>query len=77
MRTPAQRNRRKTAYRVLNVVFILIGVAHLVALRQGDIQDDAFPWKVSIAILWLAVAGIWVAVSRIWGELAETDTAPK
>lgn len=78
LRTSVQRNRRKTIYRVLSVVFVLIGMAHyFVAFMQGGVKDDAFLWKIDIALLWLLFGATWVALSRLWGELAETNAAPK
>lgn len=77
MRTSAQRNQRKTIYRVLSVVFVLIGVAHLAVARMGSVHDDAFLRQTDIAVLWLLFGGTWVALSRLWGELAEMNAASK
>lgn len=77
MRTYVQRNRRKTIYRALSVVFLLIGIVHLfMALIPGGVHDDAFLRK-DIAVLWLLFGATWVALSRLWGELADTTAASK
>ena len=76
MRTYAQRRKRGIAYRILSVVWILIGATHLfMALTQGDVHDEAYLRKIEIAFLWLMFGGTFVALSRIWGELAEEKAA--
>jgi uncharacterized membrane protein len=77
VRTAVQRNRRKTIYRVLSVVFVLIGVVHAVMALMGGIHDEAYQTKIDIALLWLLFGATWVALSRLWGELAEMSAAAK
>ena len=79
MRTSAQRRKRSVAYRILNVVFILVGVVHLaMTLMNRNTTDHAtYVLRMDISILWLAMAGMWVAFSRIWGELSEEAAARK
>ncbi len=77
MRTSAQRNQRKTIYRVLSVVFVLMGVAHVAVARMGSVHDDAFLRQTDIAVLWLLFGATWVALSRLWGELAEMSATSR
>ena len=77
MRTSAQRKKRSVVYRILNVVVILVGVAHLAmtATNRGSTDHAMYVLQMDISLLWLVIAGIWVALSRIWGELAEEAAA--
>ena len=77
MRTSAQRKKRSIVYRILNVVFIVVGVAHLgmTAMNRGATDHATFVLQMDISLLWLVIAGIWVALSRIWGELSEEAAA--
>ena len=79
MRTSAQRKNRSVVYRILNVVFILVGVVHLaMTLMNRDATDHAmYVLQMDISMLWLVIAGMWVAFSRIWGELSEEAAARK
>jgi len=77
LRTSAQRKKRSVVYRILNVVVILVGVAHLAmtAMNRGATDHATFVLQMDISLLWLAIAGIFVALSRIWGELSEEAAA--
>ena len=77
LRTSAQRKKRSVVYRILNVVFILVGVVHLAmtAMNRGATDHATYVLQMDISILWLAIAGTWVAFSRIWGELSEEAAA--
>jgi hypothetical protein len=77
LRTSTQRKKRSIVYRIINVVLIIVGAAHLVmTLRNRDVIDHAtFVLQMDISLLWLVSAGIFVALSRIWGELAEEAAA--
>ena len=78
LRTSAQRKKRSVVYRILNVVFILVGVAHLAMTAMNRAPDPAtYVLQVDISIVWLVLAGMWVAFSRIWGELSEEAAARK
>ena len=79
MRTSAQRKTRSVVYRILNVVFILVGVVHLAmtAMNRGATDHATYVLQMDISILWLVIAGMWVAFSRIWGELSEEAAARK
>ena len=78
MRTSAQRKKRSVFYRILNVVFILVGVVHLwIAVNRGATDRTTYVLQMEVAILWLVIAGMWVAFSRIWGELSEEAAARK
>ena len=79
LRTSAQRKKRSVAYRILNVVFILVGVVHLgmTAMNRGATDHATYVLQMDISILWLVIAGMWVAFSRIWGELSEEAAARK
>ena len=79
MRTSAQRKNRSVAYRILNVVFILVGVVHLAMtiMNRGATDHATYVLQMDISILWLVIAGTWVAFSRIWGELSEEAAARK
>jgi len=79
LRTSAQRKKRSVVYRVLNVVFILVGVAHLVvtAMNRSATDHATYVLQMDISIVWLTMAGMWVAFSRIWGELSEEAAARK
>ena len=73
MRTSAQRKKRSVVYRILNVVFILVGVVHVVmtVMNRGATDHATYVLQVDLSFVWLAMAGMWVAFSRIWGELSE------
>ena len=73
MRTSAQRKKRSIVYRILNVVFILVGMVHVVmtAMNRGATDHATYVLQVDLSFVWLAMAGMWVAFSRIWGELSE------
>ena len=75
MRTVAQRNKRKTFYRVISVVFIVIGAAKMTMalLAHGKAPGAEFPAQIESALMWFLFAGTWVALSRIWGELADSS----
>ena len=79
MRTSAQRKKRSVVYRILNVVFILVGVVHIAmtAMNRGTTDHATYVLQMEISILWLVNAGMWVAFSRIWGELSEEAARPK
>lgn len=79
MRTSAQRKKRSVVYRILNVVFILVGVVHLAmtTMNRGGTDHATYVLQMEISILWLVIAGMWVALSRIWGELSEEAAARK
>jgi hypothetical protein len=79
LRTSAQRKKRSVVYRILNVVFILVGVVHLAmtAMNRGATDHPTYVLQMDISILWLVIAGMWVAFSRIWGELSEEAAARK
>ena len=78
MRTSAQRKKRSVVYRILNVVFILVGVVHVVmTMKRGATDPATHVLQMEISILWLVIAGMWVAFSRIWGELSEEAAARK
>lgn len=79
MRTSAQRKKRSVVYRILNVVFIVVGVVHvgLIAMNRGATDHATYLLQIDVAIVWLVIAGMWVAFSRIWGELAEEAAARK
>ena len=79
MRTSAQRKKRSVVYRILNVVFILVGVVHLAmtAMNRGATDHATYVLQMDVSILWLVIAGMWVAFSRIWGELSEEEAARK
>ena len=79
MRTSAQRKKRSVVYRILNVVFILVGVVHLAMTitNRGATDHATYVLQMDISILWLVIAGMWVAFSRIWGELSEEAAARK
>ena len=78
MRTSAQRKTRSVVYRILNVVFILVGVVHVVmTMKRGATDPATHVLQMEISILWLVIAGMWVAFSRIWGELSEEAAARK
>ena len=79
MRTSAQRKKRSVVYRILNVVFILVGVVHLAmtAMNRDATDHATYVLQMEISILWLVIAGMWVAFSRIWGELSEEAAARK
>jgi hypothetical protein len=79
VRTSAQRKKRSVAYRILNVVFILVGVVHLwmTVMNRGATDHATYVLQMDVSILWLVIAGMWVAFSRIWGELAEEAAARK
>ena len=77
MRTSAQRKKRSIVYRILNVVLILVGGAHvaMTLMNRGVTDHATFVLHMEISLLWLAIAGIFVALSRIWGELSEEAAA--
>ena len=77
MRTSAQRKKRSIVYRILNVVLILVGGAHvaMTLMNRGATDHATFVLQMDISLLWLAIAGIFVALSRIWGELSEEAAA--
>ena len=79
MRTSAQRKKRSVVYRILNVMFILVGVVHLAmtAMNRGVTDHATYVLQMDVSILWLVIAGMWVAFSRIWGELSEEAAARK
>ena len=79
MRTSAQRKTRSVVYRILNVVFILVGVGHvaMTAMNRGATDHAMYILQMEISLLWLVIAGVWVALSRIWGELSEEAAARK
>jgi hypothetical protein len=79
LRTSAQRKNRSVVYRILNVVFILVGVVHLAmtAMNRGTTDHATYVLQMDISIVWLVIAGMWVAFSRIWGELSEEAAARK
>ena len=78
MRTSAQRKKRSVVYRILNVVFIVVGMVHLMTtVNRGATDRATYLLQMDISILWLVIAGMWVAFSRIWGELAEEAAARK
>ena len=79
MRTAAQRKNRSVVYRILNVVFILVGVVHvaMTLMNRGATDHATYVLQMDISILWLVIAGMWVAFSRIWGELSEEAAARK
>ena len=78
MRTSAQRKKRSVVYRILNVVFILVGVVHVaMTMNRGATDPATHVLQMEISILWLVIAGMWVAFSRIWGELSEEAAARK
>ena len=79
LRTSAQRKKRSVVYRILNVVFILVGVVHLAmtAMNRGATDFATYVLQMDISMLWLVIAGMWVAFSRIWGELSEEAAARK
>ena len=79
MRTSAQRKKRSVVYRILNVVFILVGVVHLAmtAMNRRATDHATYVLQMDISILWLVIAGVFVAFSRIWGELSEEAAARK
>jgi len=79
LRTSAQRKKRSVAYRILNVVFILVGVVHLAMtiMNRGATDHATYVLQMDISLLWLVIAGMWVAFSRIWGELSEEAAARK
>ena len=79
LRTSAQRKKRSVVYRILNVVFILVGVVHLAmtAMNRGATDHATYVLQMDVSILWLVIAGMWVAFSRIWGELSEEAAARK
>ena len=77
LRTSAQRKKRSVVYRILNVVFILVGLVHvaITAMNRGTTDPATHLLQMEVSILWLVIAGMWVAFSRIWGELAEEAAA--
>ena len=79
MRTSAQRKKRSIVYRIINVVFILVGVVHLAMtiMNRGATDHATYALQMEISLLWLVIAGMFVAFSRIWGELAEEAAARK
>ena len=79
MRTSAQRQKRSVVYRILNVVFILVGVVHLAMtlMNRGATDRAVYVLQLDVSFLWLVIAGMWVAFSRIWGELSEEAAVPK
>jgi hypothetical protein len=79
VRTSAQRKTRSVVYRILNVVFILVGVGHvaMTAMNRGATNHATYILQMEISLLWLVIAGMWVAFSRIWGELSEEAAARK
>jgi hypothetical protein len=79
LRTSAQRKKRSIVYRIINVVLILVGGAHVLMtlMNRGATDHATFVLQLDISLLWLAIAGIFVALSRIWGELSEEAAARK
>ena len=79
VRTSAQRKKRSVVYRILNVVFILVGVVHvgMTVMNRSATDHATYVLQMDISILWLVIAGMWVAFSRIWGELSEEAAARK
>ena len=79
MRTSAQRKKRSVVYRILNVVFILVGVGHvaMTAMNRGATDHATYVLQMDVSIVWLVIAAMWVAFSRIWGELSEEAAARK
>ena len=60
MRTSAQRKKRSVVYRILNVVVILVGVAHLAmtAMNRGATDHATYVLQMDLSLLWLVIAGI-------------------
>jgi len=78
VRTSDQRKKRSVVYRILNVVFILVGLVHLgMTMNRGATDSATYVLQMDISMLWLVIAGMWVAFSRIWGELSEEAAARK
>jgi hypothetical protein len=67
LRTAAQRKTRSVVYRILNVVFILVGVVHVVmTMKRGATDPATHVLQMEISILWLVIAGMWVG-SVVYG----------
>jgi preprotein translocase subunit SecY len=79
LRTSAQRKKRSVFYRIINVVFILVGAVHvaMTVMNRGATDHAMYVLQMEISILWLVIAAMWVAFSRIWGELSEEAAARK
>jgi hypothetical protein len=78
VRTSAERKKRSVTYRVISVVFILIGLASgFLALLHHHTDDSPalILSRMGFAALWLGLAATWVALSRVWAELAEDRAA--
>jgi hypothetical protein len=78
VRTSAERKKRSVTYRVISVIFVLIGLASgFMALlaRHADDSPALTLSRMGFAALWLGLGATWVALSRLWAELAEERSA--
>jgi hypothetical protein len=76
MRTVAERTKRKNLYRMISVVFVLVGVGRLTLafLQRNTLPAGAFLIVLESATMWLLFGATWTALSRTWGELADSQT---
>jgi hypothetical protein len=75
MRTKTECEKRKKLYRLISVIFILVGAVRLtMAVLNHDHSAAAVGPQFEAAALWLCLGAAWVALSRIWGEFADTST---